>query len=113
MEILSEQVDNPPSILKCLFTLNAHYFKGTSPVCGKVSASGFDLRNRKGPSFSLGARGNLFKVKNRTEIEISFSKPIFPDLLGLLFNRYEEDQRVLLDFLEKWIKANGVAEQPL
>jgi hypothetical protein len=112
-EILYEQVEKPPSILRCLLTLNAHYYVGTSPLCGKISESGFDLRNRKGPYFSLRAKGKLSKVKTGTEIELTFSKPIFPDILGLLVNRYKEDKRVILAFLKAWIKTYGSAEQPL
>ena len=112
-KILHKQVDKPPSIMRCLITLNAHYFTGISPVCGKVNGSGFDLRNRKGPSFSLRVKGKFLKLKEGTEIELSFSKPIFPDILGLLFNRYKEDKRLILNFLKEWIKTNGGSEQHL
>ena len=112
-ELLYEQVDKPPSILRCLLTLNAHYFKGTSPVCGKVSEGGFDLRNRKAPFFSLRARGKLSPVKTGTDVELIFSRPLVPDLFGSLLNRYKEDKKVILDFLNEWLKTNGSAEPPL
>ncbi len=52
VEILRREVDPPPSLLRCLLTLNASYFAGTSPVCGRVTERGFELRNRSGPGFS-------------------------------------------------------------
>jgi len=59
VEILHREVDPPPSILRCVLTLHASYFAGTSPVCGRVTERGFELRNRFGPGFSLRAKGML------------------------------------------------------
>ena len=112
-EILCEQVDKPPSILRCLISLNAHYYIGTSPVCGKIEKSQFDLRNRSGPYYSLRVKGFIKKINSGAEIEVRFSKPLFPDLLGLFKNRYEIDKKIIFEFLEDWIKTNTIAEQPL
>ena len=112
-KILNEQVDNPPSILRSLLTLNSHYYIGTSPVCGIVNDSRFELRNRKGPFWSLRIKGEFYEVSAGTEIMISFSKPPFPEILGLLFHRYTEDKKVILDFLKKWIKINNNSEHAI
>ena len=112
IEILREQIDKPPSLLRCIVTLNAHYYSGTAAVCGIVSESGFELRNRSGPGFSLRAEGRLIEFDRGTKIEIHFSKPIFPDLFGvILFNRYQHDQEKILSFLKHYLKAKEKAEQ--
>ena len=110
-EILYEQVDKFPSFIRCLITLNAHYFTGTSPVCGNVTDSGFELRNRKGPYWSLRVKGFFSEIDSGTNISISFSKPLFPDLLGFIFNRYKDDEKVVINFLQRWIKIKDIAEQ--
>ena len=111
VEILRDAVDRPPSLLRCIITLNAHYYTGTAPVCGTVSESGFALCNRSGPGFSLRAKGRLSKVDEGTEIEISFAQPIFPYLLwGIFFNRYHYDREKILNFLKEQVKAKEKAE---
>ena len=111
VEILSEEVDKPPSLLRCIITLNAHYYAGTAAVCGTVSESGFELRNRSGPGFSLRARGRLIKVDEGTEIEINFAQPIFPYLFwSIVFNRYQHDREKIVSFLKEWLKAQEKAE---
>ena len=108
--ILKDQVDRLPSFLRCLFTLNAHRFRGTSPVCGTVRETGFELRNRKDPFLSLRATGLFIKVPEGAEIEIRFKKPMFQDVFGIiLFRRYEDDQKVILSFLEEWLKTKKKA----
>jgi hypothetical protein len=110
VKILREEVDRPPSLLRCIITLNAHYYAGTAPVCGTVSESGFELRNRSGPGFSLRAKGRLSKVNEGTLIEISFAKPIFPDIFGaIVFNRYQYDRERIVNFLKEWPKAKDEA----
>jgi len=112
IEVLKEQVDRPPSLLRCIITLNAHYYSGRAAVCGTVGESGFELRNRSGPGFSLRAKGRLVEIDKGTEIEIQFSKPIFPDFLGvILFNRYQHDQEKIVGFLKHNLKAKEKAEQ--
>jgi hypothetical protein len=113
IEILNKEVDRPPSIFRSILTLNARYFIGTSPVCGVVNASGFELRNRKGPFWSLRIKGVFSEVSSGTEIMTNFCKPPFPDILGLMYNRHIEDKRVLLDFLKEWININYNSEQSL
>ena len=111
VKILREEVDRPPSLLRCIITLNAHYYAGTAPVCGTVSESGFELRNRSGPGFSLRAKGRLSRVDEGTEIEISFAQPIFPYLFwAILFNRYQYDREKILSFLKEWLKAKEKTE---
>jgi hypothetical protein len=90
IKILREEIDDYPSIIRCIITLNAHYYQGTSPVCGVITDCGFELKNRKGPGFSLIAKGRLAETDSGTDIEIDYSKPLFPDILGVIFfNRYE------------------------
>ena len=112
-DILYEQVDEPPSLLKCLLSFNAHFYKGTSRVCGKIGDSEFDLRNRKGPYASLRAKGTLTKSKTGTDIELNFLKPMFPNISALLLNSYKYDRQVILDFLKEWLKINEIAEPQL
>lgn len=112
VEILKEEVDDPPSLLRCIITLNAHYYVGTAAVCGTVSESGFELRNRSGPGFSLRAKGKLGKDNEGTKIDISFFKPALPDIFGvILLNRYEHDREKIVSFLKEYLKAKEKAEQ--
>ena len=69
-EILYEQVDKPPSFIRCLLSFNAHFYKGTSRVCGKIGDNEFYLRNRKGPYTSLKAKGTFTKSIVGTDIEL-------------------------------------------
>ena len=109
-KILCEQVDQRPSALRCLLSLNAHSFVGKSPVCGDVGESEFELRNRNGPYFSFRVKGELTENSSGTDIDLSFLKPFFPDILGLLVNRYKKDKQVVFHFLREWIKINSNAE---
>jgi hypothetical protein len=112
IKILQEEVDKPPSLLRCIITLNAHYFSGTAAVCGTISESGFELRNRSGPGFSIRAEGTLTDINGGTEIQINFSKPMFPDVFGvILFNRYQHDQERIVGFLKHYLRAKEKAEQ--
>jgi hypothetical protein len=112
IEILSEEVDKPPSLSRCIISLNAHYYSGTAAVCGTVSESGFELRNRSGPGFSLRAKGRLIGLGKNTDIEIHFSKPVFSDFLGVIFfNRYQHDQKKIVGFLKHHLKAKEKVEQ--
>jgi hypothetical protein len=109
-DILQEQTGLLPNVMKCLISLNSHYYKGTAPVCGIVNKSKFELRNRKGPYWSLRVNGLISECGNGSEINISYSKPLFPDLLGFLFNRFKYDKQIILNFLREWIKIEGNAE---
>jgi hypothetical protein len=112
IKILRDEVDEPPSLFRCLVTLNAHYYSGTSSVCGTVTEAGFELRNRNGPAFSLRAYGTLAGIKAGTEIRIKFKKPFFSDFIGVvLFNRYSHDKKKILSFLEQYLKAKEITEQ--
>ena len=112
VEILREEVDKPPFLLRCIITLNAHYFSGTAAVCGTISESSFELRNRGGPGFSLRAKGTLADINDGTEIQVNFSKPMFPDVLGVIvFNRYQHDQERIVEFLKHYLRAKEKTEQ--
>jgi hypothetical protein len=77
-----------------------------------VGESGFELRNRSGPGFSLRAKGRLVEIDNGSEVKIQFSKPTFPDFFSvILFNRYQHDQEKIVGFLKHYLKANEKAEQ--
>ncbi len=113
LAILSEQVDRLPLFPRCLITLNAFRYRGTSTVCGSIGISEFELRNRANPYFSLRAKGTLNKAPTGTEIRITFRKPMFQDFLGsILFRRYENDKKVIVGFLKEWLKAEEKADQP-
>ncbi len=75
IEILKEQIDNMPSLLRSLITLNASRFRGTSKVCGIVLNNSFELRNRKDPYLSLRAKGEFIENELGTIIKIYWLKP--------------------------------------
>lgn len=106
VKILGEQLDSYPSLLESLFTLNARYWKGSSLVCGTINEYEFEMRNRQGPGFSLITKGSLTEDKSGTQILLTFTKPNFLMRLQSLFlSRYEDDRKVMLDFLEQWLDA--------
>jgi hypothetical protein len=107
LEILSLEVDPYPSLLRCVLTLNAHYFVGRSAVCGRITKRGFELRSRKGPAFSLRADGTLSPAPDGgSEITLRFRKPIIPEVIGVLvFQRYQRDRDGILSFLTKHVGA--------
>jgi hypothetical protein len=111
LEILEREIDRPPSLLRSLLTLNAHYYAGDAPVCGKVHAYGFELRNRKGPAFSLRAIGKLNVVSDGTEIEVTFTSPTLPDPVGWLFRRSERDRSTIVRFLKQRLQATERAHE--
>jgi hypothetical protein len=55
----------------------------------------------------LRAKGTLAVGSDgSTEITLSFSKPVLPDLFGVLvFDRYRWDQQTIVSFLEKHLGA--------
>ena len=107
VETLNREIDQPPSLLRGVLTLNAHYYVGRSPVCGRVREGAFELRNRKGPAFSLRAVGTLTRVEGGgTQIALSFSKPLIPDMLGVLvFRRYRWGRETIVSFLKQHLHA--------
>lgn len=102
VNILKEQLDVYPSFFEMILTLNARYWKGSSPVCGAIDGANFKLRNRQGPGFSLIAQGKLVNAKSGTQIQLTFSKPILPYFFG---NRYDKDRKIILSFLEEWLET--------
>lgn len=109
VHILREQLDDYPTFLESVLTLNARYWKGSSPVCGTIAAHEFEMRNRQGPGFSLIAQGILADVKNGTQIQLTFSKPnLLMRVQSLLLNRYDNDRKVITDFLTQWLQAKEV-----
>lgn len=103
-------MDGYPSISRTLLTLNAHYFSGTAPVCGSVSGSGFEVRNRSGPSLSLRARGTIVPASKGSCVHLTFDRPWVPDLVGLLVGRYDHDRDVIVGFLKKVLAADESAD---
>jgi hypothetical protein len=105
--ILAEQVDQMPSLFRCVISLNAARYVGTSNVCGTVAGSIFELRNRKAPFFSIRAKGSLKAEKSGTLIEIKWVKPKIPDLFSVLFlRRYSRDKDTILNFLRERLNIN-------
>jgi hypothetical protein len=104
--ILEEEMDGYPRIWRTLLTLNAHYFSGTSPVCGNVSGPAFEVRNRSGPSLSLRARGTIVAAAEGSRVHLTFDRPWVPDLVGLLVGRYDRDREVILGFLKNVLAAD-------
>lgn len=101
LEILRREVDPLPSLLRSLLTHNAGYYVGHSAVCGVITDTGFCLRSRRGPAFSLRAKGSLAVAPDgSTEITLMFSKPPIPDVVGvLLLGRYRYDRQTIASFL--------------
>lgn len=111
ISILGEQIDQMPGLFKLLITLNSARYVGTSRVCGSVSGSNFELKNRKDPYFSLRARGIVKGDKSGTLIEIEWIKPKLPDLFSVLFlRRYSVDKAVILAFLREWLNIKDTAD---
>jgi hypothetical protein len=110
-DILAREVDPAPSLLRCVLTLDAHYFRGTASVCGTVGEAEFRLLNRRGPGFSLRATGRLIPTATGSEIVVSFARPWFPDVLAtLLPDRYRDDRETILGFLRTHLKATVTEE---
>lgn len=96
--ILIEQLDSIPS------NWWTRYRK-TTPVCGKLDDDRFELRNNTFHMYSLRAYGELRSDGEKTKIEIEFKKPpFFFDIYGSILGRYIEDKRIILKFLEEWLK---------
>jgi hypothetical protein len=100
--ILAEQIDGIPSLFRCIISLNAARYIGTSIVTGTVAGSIFELRNHKDPFFSIRARGLLKADQSGTLIEIKWVKPKIQDFFSVLFlRRYSSDKNTVLNFLRE------------
>lgn len=105
LAILQREMDGFPSVLRSLLSLNAHHFRGTSPVCGRVLDGGFELRNQMGPSLSLRALGSVHAADGGSRIVLTMRRPLVPDLVGIVTGRYARDAQVILAFLERTVGA--------
>ena len=103
--LLREEIDEWPGFWGCALTLNASYWRGTSPVCGQVDNAGFRLRNRQGPGFSSEAIGTFRPHPTGTEIEISFREPLIARAYEWLIPRRVIDHEVILRFLRRTLQS--------
>ena len=104
--ILNEEIDKPPSILYRIIPFKAHYITGTSAVCGTINESGFELRNRRSPAFSLRAKGKLVQINEGTKIDINFLNPSFPYIFEFfILGRNKYDREKIVSFLKEYLKA--------
>ena len=101
LDILRREIGEPPSLWRCILTLNVHYFVGTTAVCGRLTESGFDLRNRAGPGFSLRALGSVRAGHVGSEIALTFREPRLPFAADLRM-----DRDVIVSFLTKHLRAS-------
>jgi hypothetical protein len=54
----------------------------------------------------------LADINDGTEIQVNFSKPMFPDVLGVIvFNRYQHDQERIVEFLKHYLRGKEKTEQ--
>ena len=105
VNILSEEIDQIPSILKCIISLNANRYVGTSKVCGTITGNNFELRNRRDVFFSIRAVGSIIAEKSGSTIEIRWVYPKFPDIFSVVFlRRYAIDKDVILGFLREFLR---------
>jgi hypothetical protein len=111
VKILNEEMDKPPSILRYIIPFDPHYIAGTSAVCGTINESGFELRNRRSPAFSLKAKGKLTQSNEGTKIEINFLNPSFPYIFEfLMLGRNKYDREKIVSFLREYLKAEEKPE---
>ena len=107
INILTEQIDEIPSLFRCIISFNAARYVGSSKVCGTTAGIFFELRNRKDPYFSLRAQGTLHAQESGTIIDIKWVKPKIPDVFGvLLLRRYSNDKDTILNFLRQWLNIS-------
>jgi hypothetical protein len=107
IDILRKEIDHLPSLLRCLFTLNAHRYRGTSVVCGKVRESEFELRNRRDPYLSLMAIGKVRGTTNGTEIDLRFEKPVLYSIFQIF---HTDDREVIMMFLNENLHLENAPE---
>jgi hypothetical protein len=112
--LLREEMDEWPGFWECVLTLNARYWRGTSPVCGRVDDAGFRMRNRAGPGFSSEAVGVFRSHPTGTAIEISFREPFLASAYEWLLRRRSNDHEVILGFLRQTLRtARANATSPV
>ena len=107
LDILKREIDRKPSIIRCLVTLNAHRYRGTSAVCGEVKENEFELRNRRDPYLSIRAVGQILGKKEGTEIQVEFEKPCLYEIFRIF---HTDDSDVILKFLKEKLKAEKTYE---
>ena len=102
--LLRGEIDEWPGHWGRALTLNARYWRGTSPVCGRVDDAGFRLRNRQGPAFSSEAVGIFRPHPTGTAIEISFREPFIAVVYERLVRRRAIDHEVILGFVRQTLR---------
>lgn len=107
LDILNEQVDPFPGLLRCIITLNACRYSGTSNVCGIIRNNAFELRNRKDPYLSLRAKGEFVEGQKETVLKIDWVKPKFSFLKSIL-SSYDLDREIIIHFMKNWLKAKRI-----
>lgn len=105
LDILKREIDQTPSILRCLLTFNAHRYVGTSVVCGEVKDNQFELRNRRDPYLSIKAFGQIIGKEKGTEIQLGFKKPWLYKIFRIF---HTDDIDVILKFLKEKLKAEDL-----
>ena len=109
IKILSEQVDDYPNLFRCLISLNAHRYVGTSKVCGIITDNRIELYNRKDPYLSLCAKINIYEEGTETIIDIVWVKRKgWLSLINIIFERYKNDKNIILNFLYEWLNTNVI-----
>ena len=103
VNILVEQIDDIPNSFSSNIFLR---YRGTSSVCGFVTENIFELSNRQDPFSSLRARGKFIENENSTTIKITWLKPNF--ISFVIFQRYELDKKVIINFLREWLNTKEI-----
>jgi hypothetical protein len=101
---LAEQVESMPSLIQCITTSNGAYWSGTSLVCGDVNHSGFRLRSRQGPGFSVEVKGRFTPLPNGTRMELSIGRSLLARAYKWTRSSREEEQ--ILEFLKETLNAS-------
>jgi hypothetical protein len=105
--ILRREIDHMPSLFRCLVTLNAHRYRGTSTVCGEVRGNEFELRNRRDPYLSLTIIGKVCGTNDGAEIEIRFKRSVLYKIFQIF---HTDDREVILKFLNENLQLKNTPE---
>lgn len=105
--ILRREIDHMPSLLRCLVSLNAYRYRGTSIVCGEVRGNEFELRNRRDPYLSMKAIGKVCGANDGAEIELRFEKPALYNIFQIF---HTDDQEVILKFLNENLQLKNTPQ---
>ncbi len=111
LEIVEEEADPLPDLLKCVLTLNACRYVGLSSVCAILDCSSFELRNRHDPYLSLRAKGTIIKDGAYSILQLTWEKP-WPGFFGRMFRNYEKDKQIILDFMKTELQAKALETHP-